>query len=158
MRKNELFKLYEESYNKIQVLSIQLEELKAENLRLKSKIYELESEKETVEEVVLEENFEETENIETKSEVEFLPETEFGARTIGRIVVLAAKHCNAITSIGENKENKELVNLILGRTEVAKAEILKIVSLECEFEVKREMILREETATEDYFMSVRAQI
>lgn len=84
-------------------------------------------------------------------------ETEYGASVIGEIVVSAAKNCNRLTS-EPSAEKRELVNLILGRTEVAKAEILKIVSAEDTFESKKNSIIREKTAAEDYFQSVMAQI
>ena len=48
---------------------------------------------------------------------------EYGAKVIGQIVVSAAEYSNKLT-IGSNSSQKELVNLILGKTEVAKSEIL----------------------------------
>lgn len=84
-------------------------------------------------------------------------ETEYGAMIIGEIVVSAARYCNRLTR--EPSENaKELVNLILGRTEVAKAEILKLISENCDFEAKKDKIIREKAAAEDYFQSVAAQV
>lgn len=84
-------------------------------------------------------------------------ETKYGASAIGKIVVSATKNCNLLAN--ENFANaKELVNLILGRTEVAKAEILKIVSLESDFESKKALIDNEITSAEDYFLSVRGQV
>ena len=84
-------------------------------------------------------------------------ETDYGASVIGEIVISAAKYCNRLTS-EPTEEKRELVNLILGRTEVAKAEILKIISADGSFETKKNAIIREKAAAEDYFQSVMAQI
>ena len=64
-----------------------------------------------------------------------------------------------LTLKGQNGDfdAKELVNLILGRTEVAKAEILKIVGSEIPLENKYEQISGCEKSAEDYFHSVMAQ-
>ncbi len=46
------------------------------------------------------------------------PDTDYGAAVIGKTVVAAAKYCEQL----KTRDNaKELINLILGRTEVAKA-------------------------------------
>jgi DNA-directed RNA polymerase subunit F len=82
---------------------------------------------------------------------------DYGAKTIGKIVISAAQYCNKIAALN-TADSKELVNLILGRTEVAKAEILKILELEEDPEAARKLIEQEKNATEDYFNSVRAQI
>ena len=50
-----------------------------------------------------------------------------------------------------------MVNLILGRTEVAKSEILKIISLDISLEEKKELINEQYKSAEDYFISVEAQ-
>lgn len=81
---------------------------------------------------------------------------QYGAQVIGRIVVNAAEYSNRLTSGGETKY-KELVNLILGRTEVAKSEILGVVSSQNDIETKkREMDEIEKNASE-YFENVMAQ-
>ena len=63
------------------------------------------------------------------------PDMEYGAKIIGQIVVAAAEHSNKLTVSGGDI-NKELLNLILGKTEVSKAEILAIVESNDTLEVK----------------------
>ena len=82
------------------------------------------------------------------------PDTEYGAAVIGKTVVAAAKCCERL----KTRDNaKELINLILGRTEVAKAEILNIVTADTADEEKRRLIDEQFAAAEDYFASVTAQ-
>ncbi len=97
-------------------------------------------------------------NEEAAKEITLLTEDmDFGATVIGKIVVSAAKHCNNITAQGSHDTVKELVNLILGRTEVAKADILNIVSSDNSLEEKKELIEKERIYAEDYFCSVLGQ-
>lgn len=84
-------------------------------------------------------------------------DTEYGAAVIGRLVIEAAKYCNRLTAGEQSGEVKELVNLILGRTEVAKAEILKIVTSDKPSEQKSEETDRCFEQAADYFKSVMAQ-
>ena len=82
------------------------------------------------------------------------PDTEYGAEVIGKTVVAAAKYCEHL----KTRDNaKELINLILGRTEVAKAEILNIVTTDNADEEKRRLIDEQLALAEDYFASVTAQ-
>lgn len=82
------------------------------------------------------------------------PDTEYGAAVIGKTVVAAAKYCEQL----KTRDNaKELINLILGRTEVAKAEILNIVTTDNADEEKRRLIDEQLALAEDYFASVTAQ-
>ena len=82
------------------------------------------------------------------------PDTEYGAEVIGKTVVAAAKYCEWL----KTRDNaKELINLILGRTEVTKAEILNIVTSDNAAEEKRRLIDEQFAAAEDYFASVTAQ-
>ena len=81
----------------------------------------------------------------------------YGASVIGRIVVEAAKYCNRLTSDSSDSNVKELVNLILGRTEVAKAEILKCVSSNLPYEQKCVEIDKQFSEAQDYFASMMAQ-
>lgn len=85
------------------------------------------------------------------------PEVEYGASVIGKTVIEAAKACNKLTADGSADGAKELVNLILGRTEVAKAEILNIVSSVDSFEAKKRKIDAQFESATDYFVSVMAQ-
>lgn len=85
------------------------------------------------------------------------PDMEYGATVIGKIVVAAAEHSNKLTAGGDDS-NKELLNLILGKTEVAKAEILSVIESEDTFEVKCAKIDQIAAVTIEYFESVAAQI
>jgi len=82
---------------------------------------------------------------------------DYGAKTIGKIVISAAQHCNKIAVLN-TADSKDLVNLILGRTEVAKAEILNILESENDYDTLKKLIDKEKNETYDYFNSVRAQI
>lgn len=82
------------------------------------------------------------------------PDTDYGAAVIGKTVIAAAKYCEQL----KTRDNaKELINLILGRTEVAKAEILNIVTTDNADEEKRRLIDEQLALAEDYFASVTAQ-
>lgn len=82
---------------------------------------------------------------------------DYGAETIGKIVVEAARLSNKLTGVDAGTNAKELVNLILGRTEVAKSEILNIVSSNVDFEAKRKAIDEQYNMAIEYFSSVMAQ-
>ncbi len=82
--------------------------------------------------------------------------TQYGAEIIGKIVVAAAQNSNTLTAGGETKY-RELVNLILGKTEVAKADILSAVNSETTFEIKKNIIDDVYESTLEYFESVMAQ-
>lgn len=84
-------------------------------------------------------------------------DVEYGASVIGKTVVEAAKCCNELTNESAGDIAKELVNLILGRTEVAKAEILRIVSSNIEMDEKTQQIDAQFDQAIDYFNSVMAQ-
>lgn len=85
------------------------------------------------------------------------PDMEYGAKIIGEIVVAAAEHSNKLTANGSDK-NKELVNLILGKTEISKAEILAIIESDDAFEEKCADIDKVAAVAKEYFKSVEAQI
>lgn len=85
------------------------------------------------------------------------PDMEYGAKIIGELVVVSAEHSNKLT-VGGDDSKKELVNLILGKTEVAKAEILSVVESEDSFEVKCAKIDQIAAVSKEYFESVAAQI
>ena len=85
------------------------------------------------------------------------PDMEYGAQIIGKIVVCAAEYSNKLTA-GGNDTHKELLNLILGKTEIAKAEILSVIESADNFDVKCEKIDKIADAAKEYFDSVLAQI
>lgn len=85
------------------------------------------------------------------------PDIEYGAKVIGQIVVSAAEHSNKLT-VGTDESRKELVNLILGKTEIAKAEILSVIQTDDNFDIKCAKIDQIAAVTKEYFESVVAQI
>lgn len=85
------------------------------------------------------------------------PDVEYASEVIGKLVLESANGSNMLTS-GGNTENRELVNLLLGKTEVAKAEILAVVSSGGDFEEKKAKVDAIKDETLDYFSSVLAQI
>lgn len=85
------------------------------------------------------------------------PDMEYGAKVIGQIVVSAAKYSNKLT-VGGDDSKKELVNLILGKTEMAKAEILSVVETSDSFDVKCSKMDQIAAVSKEYFESVLAQI
>ena len=89
--------------------------------------------------------------------VEIPQDVEYGAEVIGKIVVSATDYSNKLTAGGETKY-RELVNLILGRTEVAKSDILSVISTDESIDVKKEKINSVMEDTLEYFESVMAQI
>jgi len=89
-----------------------------------------------------------------KSEVS--EDVNYGSTVIGEIVVESANFSNILTSNGETRYI-ELVNLILGKAEVAKADILSVVSENISLEMKKVKIDEIKKATTEYFESVMAQ-
>ena len=85
------------------------------------------------------------------------PDMEYASKAIGKIVVAAAEHSNKLT-IGGDDSKLELVNLILGKTELAKSEILSVIEVEDTLEVKSAKIDQIVEASTEYFKSVAAQI
>lgn len=114
----------------------------------------------TVNTEVLENAVEVAEEVETEeTEAVVLQDNsmEYGSQIIGKIIVESAKFANSLSeSAGENK--KELVNLIMGKAEVAKAEIFNIATSDMADENKKEMIDSQLQEATDYFKSVAAQI
>ena len=69
----------------------------------------------------------------------------------------SASGSNMLTVDG-NADNRELVNLLLGKTEVAKAEILSVVSQNIGLEEKKIKIDSIADEALDYFKSILAQL
>ena len=84
-------------------------------------------------------------------EIKFSDEIEYGAKIIGKIVVESAKATELVAN------NKELVNLILFKTESIKAEILNICNSEVSFDDKKSMIDFQLQEATDYYKSILAQ-
>ena len=110
-----------------------------------------------LEEALQIDNIGEVQEMEEKKTIELSAELEYAASVIGEAVIESAKVCNKLTAEGD-ENTKELVNLVLGRNEVFKSEILQILSLETSFEQKQNLIQSEKTKAYDYFNSILAQM
>lgn len=176
MRKSLLLKQNNELFDKLQVASLNNRRLREENEKLKEKVAVLSNKLENLEQknneglnsvnFTLENGNDEIskkdnnlENIEEPviSEVAVVtPEIEYGSKIIGDIILKSTESVNALMS--SNKENvKELINLIMGKTEVAKAEILDIISSDSSFECKTALMDSQAVETKEYFKSVLYQ-
>lgn len=157
-----LIKQNRELFDKLQVANLTCRRLTEENQILKEKIQFLTEQltikiDQKVETVAQTETNEVIETAaEVKEPVELSPEIEYGSKIIGEIVMSATYHSNLLGSAG--KENlKELLNLILGRTEVAKSEILNIVSSDVSIDNKMQMIDAQRDEAIEYFKSIMEQ-
>ena len=157
-----LIKQNGELFDKLQRANLTCRRLTEENQALKEKIMFLteqlaakEKLEKKTEEVITEDIVEEKVEIVDEA-IELSPEIEYGSKIIGEIVMSATYHSNLLATLG--KDNlKELLNLILGRSEVAKSEILNIVSSESSLENKMQMIDAERDEAIEYFKSILEQ-
>lgn len=154
MKKKDLISQNSSLFFKNEELQGEYNKLKVENESLRLKNVELIKEAQSIKAEL--EVCHNTPILQERAEYSFPQELSFAAKIIGEIVVDATMKCNSLTK-DANTENRELVNLILGRTEVAKAEILKITDLDLTDEDKKERIDNEKTSALDYFLSVLAQ-
>ena len=171
MNKKLLLNQNRELFDKLQLSNLNCKRLREENqmlneklLILTNKINELENQrfnqnevtspKETLEAAPQE--IEETDEEVFEEEIVLSNEIEYGSKIIGEIVMNAAMSSNRLGEMGKTN-TKELLNLILGRTEVAKSDILNIICSEDTLETKKELIDKEKIYAEDYFCSVLAQ-
>ncbi len=83
--------------------------------------------------------------------------SEYSAIAIGTIVKESINYVNII-SASDSLDKKELLNLIMGKGEVAKSEIFSIAEGDAPDETKRELIDTKISETVDYFKSVAGQI
>lgn len=176
MNKNLLIKQNNELFNRINIL-------KSNNNNLKLKVSMLKSEIEAYKEkiAVLENelnllksqevnsinvlNFEEPsdtvsyhqpEDIKKNDDIRLSDEFNFASDIIGNIVIKAASAIESLNN-SQNNNKKELINLILGKTEIAKAEILNVVSSDVTFEAKKDLINTQFDDSVEYFKSILEQ-
>ena len=83
--------------------------------------------------------------------------TEYAALAIGSIVKESVTYVDLISS-SSSPDKKELLNLIMGKGEVAKSEIFSIAEGDAPEATKRELIDTKLNETVDYFKSVAGQI
>lgn len=147
----ELFDRITAAQLKISSLERELERRDDENARLKNEIERLNAKINATEPL---------KTLEKKvvKQAGFSPEVDYGAAVIGKTVVAAAKACNTVTENGNPELAKEIVNLILGRTEVAKSEILSLVSSDEDIEIKKQKIDAQYESAADYFTGAVAQL
>lgn len=177
MNKKQLINKIIQLIDAINSLRNEVSELKRDNDEMKIKLGQLESKmqnsapafvediaenQESIEifEDILEEKTEPTEETANIS-VNAVPlgddMMEYGSVAIGRVVQESIKYANLISaSNGENK--KEVLNLIMGKAEVVKAEIFTITDGELSDEVKKELIDTQLNEAIDYFKSAYGQL
>ncbi|MBR6532914.1 MAG: VanZ family protein [Clostridia bacterium] len=116
--------------------------------------------------IIIEEQQKPQERTETPQEIEEKEkcaikldcEMEYAAKVIGECVIEVTKVCNKITLCEKGENQKELVNLALGRTEVLKSQILNILKTDKPFSEKMDLIGKEKQQIYDYFDSILAQM
>lgn len=158
MRKKDLLQQNLSLFETLQRTQVEMTELKRQLKSALSQVEQLRAE-------IKSENAEEKQELlsNTESEEECVgetvlkPDVEYASKVIGRIVVSAARYSNMLTSGGDTA-HRELVNLILGKTEVSKSEILSIISVDEGLTIKSQKIDAVESAANEYFESVLAQI
>lgn len=147
------------------ILFEQLRKVELENTSLRKKNKALEKELEELSDKVKELEFKPpvavvTSDVTTQEAVvntDLDDETAYGSETIGKIV-LKATELNSNLSVNSSPDNVMLINLILGKTEISKSEILAIVSDDCSIETKKSKIDTVKNQAFEYFESVMAQI
>lgn len=158
MRKKDLIKQNLTLFEELQKSKLELSELKKQLKKSVDEIDVLKSEISNIK-TIEPEITEPMRRLEEKVilSASFKPDMEYGAKAIGQIVVSAANYSNKLTADG-NDSYKELVNLILGKTEIAKSEILGVVETDDSTEIKTSKIDKIVTDANEYFESVIAQI
>ncbi len=81
----------------------------------------------------------------------------FAATAIGTVTVEVTKVCNKILCDTENPNAKELVNLVLGKNEIFKVDVLNILNEKIDFSEKQKLIEQAKLEAFDYFNSILAQ-
>lgn len=160
MRKKKLIEQNLSLFEDLQKAQHELNELKRELSKNADEIKLLKSQLEKVSEsAVAPVPTEPMRRLEEKviSNATLTPDMEYGAKVIGKIVISAAEYSNKLT-LGGNDKHKELVNLILGKTEMAKAEVLSVIETEDAFDIKCAKIDQIAVVAKEYFESVLAQI
>lgn len=151
MRKKQLLEQNNSLFDKLQDANAEIVRLNSEIKKLEEKNKSLKSSCKNAEQPPIERLKERITERHKLSE-----DVEYGSAVIGKIVVEAAKNCN-ILSLRQNEQAKELINLILGKTEVAKSEILKIVSSDKEYSEKQRLIDSQYVAACEYFVGILGQ-
>ena len=165
MRKKILLEQFDSLSSAYEKCFYELSELKKEKEKLLETISELEEKL-----AKTQEGFSVNTEIDTKTdeEEEIVPTNEievptlddameYGAEIIGKIVVESARYSDMVND-KPSENTKDLINLIMGKTEICKAEILTIATRELDYNTKRDLMDSQLNDAIDYFKSVLAQI
>lgn len=82
---------------------------------------------------------------------------EYAVMAIGKIVTESVK-INCVLAGSSNENRKELINLVLGRTEVAKEEISSLISADLSADLLKSSIDKESASAIEYFQSILGQL
>ena len=168
MRKIEILKKMLELIDVVNSLQHQLDDLKRENSEIKERLEGLENSKTVADfaadsSQTLDNGFTvfNTENLEDEPTVyEDIQEEnvlDYGSVAIGRVVQESIKYANLISD-SNSQNKKELLNLIMGKAEVTKAEIFSITESDVAFSLQKELIDAQCEEATDYFKSAYGQI
>ena len=140
-------------------LNNKVSKLELENKILKSRISNLSDTAEEEKGFTVDTNAKEpTDNTKTSAEDFVLNrEMQYGSEIIGKIVIETAMSINKLNDCDEEIK-RELSNLIVCKSEVAKSEILSVCNSEAPINTKIEMIDSVLNDTIDYYKSVLGQI
>jgi len=158
MRKKKIIEENVNLFNQVSRLKAEIEDLKIDLTQKNSEIEKLKAEiSSKPKEETKTENLTPIKEIEKKVAPKALSEDyKYGSEAIGIIVVDSANYSNVLTNGGETKYI-ELVNLILGKSEIAKSEILSVVCEDISIEDKKIKIDKIVKTAKEYFESVMAQ-
>ena len=158
LRKKQLLLQNESLFDKLSKSQAENHSLKKQIAQLTKEIEQLKAKSQEVSEpeITVQDNTP-LKHIEEKVVIKELnADFDYASKIIGEIVVSSANYSNQLTADG-NTAFKELVNLILGRCEIAKGEILAAVCSQCDNATKIQLIDSVKRETEEYFLSVMAQ-
>ena len=134
-------------------------ELNLEIKELKNSLNEKELQIKELEKIPCEDksNFDNDNKVTTSKSVKpYTEETSAAAKAIGRIVVLCASYLNKLSGTSYS-DKKELVNLILGKCESSKAEILSAATSGLSSDETLSVMDNIYKDTEEYFKNILAQ-
>lgn len=164
MRKKELFEQNTALHNRLQTLTAELKKYKelysqniAEINSLRQKLAEMEIEMTRVSTVEIKQQEEQVVNEPIVAIPELEGASQYGADVIGKIIVEGTKISNSFVGVS-NDLSVELINLVLGKTEVCKAKIYDVCREELPIEQKCAMIDDVYNDCMDYFSSLKKQI
>ncbi|MBQ3817472.1 MAG: hypothetical protein II802_04315 [Clostridia bacterium] len=154
MRKKKIIKQNETLLERLTAANEEIFRLNSRIKELTLKLKENEKAKELTEERQAE-NFLKTGTV-NKEEKAIPNDYEYASSIIGKIVVEAAKTCNTLAA-SQKPQKKELINLVLGKTEVTKAVIFEIISADKEITEKKQLIDSEYNSVNEYFKNILEQ-